>query len=92
VAPTVLVEVTDDMRVAREEIFGPVVVAMPFASIDELGRRANATPYGLAAGVWTRDIKEADQLASRLRAGTIYINTYGPTHAAVPSGGFGRSG
>jgi acyl-CoA reductase-like NAD-dependent aldehyde dehydrogenase len=92
VEPTVLVDVDDRMRVAREEIFGPVVVALPFESIDDVVHRANDTPYGLAAGVWTRDIKKANRVANMLRAGSVFINTYGLSDAAVPFGGFKRSG
>ncbi len=73
-------------------IFGPVVVAMPFASIDELVRPANATPYGLAAGVWTRDITNAHKLAGMLKAGSVYINTWGGGDPAAPFGGYKASG
>lgn len=92
VEPTVLVDVDDRMAVAREEIFGPVVVAMPFATVDEVIERANDTPFGLAAGVWTRDLGRAHIFASNVRAGTIWVNSWGLTEAGVPFGGMKQSG
>jgi aldehyde dehydrogenase (NAD+) len=92
VAPTVFADVTDDMRIATEEIFGPVISAMPFDTLDEAVLRANATPYGLAAGVFTRDIGRAHQLANRLRAGSVWVNTYHALDPAVPFGGQKMSG
>lgn len=92
VAPTVFADVTDDMRIATEEIFGPVISAMPFDTLDEAVQRANATPYGLAAGVFTRDIGRAHQLANRLRAGSVWVNTYHALDPAVPFGGQKMSG
>ncbi len=91
-APTVLTGVGDDTRVAREEIFGPVLVALPFDSLDEVAHRANATPFGLGAGVWTTDVRRAHQLSRRLRAGSVWINTYQAMDPAVPFGGYGQSG
>lgn len=92
IEPTIFVDVRDDMRIAREEIFGPVVCAMPFDSLDEIIARANDTDYGLAAGFWTTDVRKAHALAKALRAGTIWINTWGNTEAASPFGGFKQSG
>lgn len=92
VEPTIYTQISDEMKIAREEIFGPVVVAMPFDDPDEIIRRANDTPYGLAAGLWTRDLSRAHRMAKALRAGTVWINTWGDTEAASPFGGYKQSG
>jgi acyl-CoA reductase-like NAD-dependent aldehyde dehydrogenase len=92
VEPTLFSATSDDLTIAREEIFGPVLVALPYEDIDEVARRANDTEYGLAAGVWTRDISKAHRLADKLRAGTVYVNMWGPSDAAAPWGGFKSSG
>jgi len=92
VAPTVLTNTRNDMHVVREEIFGPVVVAMPFDDPEQLVAVANDTNYGLAAGVFTRDISKAYLTAKRLRAGTVWINTYHIFDAALPFGGYKESG
>ena len=93
VEPTVLVDTRPDMKVYKEEIFGPVVTAMPFKAVDdELIARANDTVYGLAAGVWTKDIGKAHALAARLHAGTVWINCYNIFDAALPFGGYKQSG
>jgi phenylacetaldehyde dehydrogenase len=92
VQPTVLVDTTENMKVVREEIFGPVVTATPFTDINEIAAKANDTIYGLAAGIWTRDIKKAHALASKLRAGTVWINCYNVFDAALPFGGYKESG
>ncbi len=92
VKPTVFGNVKDDSTIAREEIFGPVVSAMSFKDIDDLKERANKTIYGLSAGIWTRDIAKAHNLAKDIKAGTIWINCYNCFDAASPFGGFKQSG
>jgi len=92
VEPTVMVKTKPDMKVVREEIFGPVVCAMPFNDIDKIVAEANQSEYGLAAAVWTRDISKAHQVANKLRAGTVWINCYNVFDAALPFGGYKQSG
>jgi acyl-CoA reductase-like NAD-dependent aldehyde dehydrogenase len=92
VEPTIFTGVDDGMRIAREEIFGPVLAAMPYDDLDEVAARANDTEYGLAAGVWTGDLAAAHRLAAKLKAGSVYINTWGDSDAAAPFGGFKASG
>jgi acyl-CoA reductase-like NAD-dependent aldehyde dehydrogenase len=92
VSPTLFSVTSDESRIAREEIFGPVLVASPYDSLEEVAKRANEGEYGLAAGVWTRDLSSAHRLASMLRAGSVYINTWGNVEAPAPFGGFKASG
>jgi phenylacetaldehyde dehydrogenase len=92
VEPTVLTNTRPDMRVVREEIFGPVVVAAPFQTLDDIAQVANDTPYGLGAGIWTKDISKAHLLAKKIRAGTVWINCYNIFDAALPFGGYKQSG
>ncbi len=90
--PTVFADVTPAMTIAREEIFGPVLAAIEFADVDEAIALANDSIYGLAAGVWTRDIKKAHYVASKLKAGTVWVNTYNVYDTAAPFGGYKQSG
>jgi acyl-CoA reductase-like NAD-dependent aldehyde dehydrogenase len=90
--PTVFAGVTPEMTIAREEIFGPVLATIEFGDVEEAIARANQSPYGLAAAVWTRDIKKAHYLARKLQAGTVWINTYNVYDTAAPFGGYKQSG
>jgi acyl-CoA reductase-like NAD-dependent aldehyde dehydrogenase len=92
VKPTIFDEVNNTMKIAKEEIFGPVVSTITFEDLDEMVQQSNASPYGLAAAVWTRDISKAHKLARELRAGTIWMNTYNMFDAASPFGGYKQSG
>ena len=92
IEPTVFADVKDNMKIAEEEIFGPVMSIIKFKSIDEVVERANNTMYGLAAAVWTRDISKAHAIANNVRAGTVWVNCYDVFDAAAPFGGFKQSG
>jgi aldehyde dehydrogenase (NAD+) len=92
IQPTVFADVKDDMKIAREEIFGPVMSVIAFKDSDEVIARANRTNYGLAAGVWTRDIKKVHAVANAVRAGTIWVNCYHVLDTRAPFGGFKQSG
>jgi phenylacetaldehyde dehydrogenase len=88
----VLTNTRPDMKVVREEIFGPVLVASPFTDLDQIAGVANDSEYGLGAGIWTRDISKAHALAKKIRAGTVWINCYNVFDAALPFGGYKQSG
>ena len=92
VEPTILDQARNDMRIAQEEIFGPVVVVIPFGSEAEAVELANDTIYGLAAAVWTRDMNAAHRLSRAIRAGTVWVNTFDRSSLATPFGGFKQSG
>ncbi len=92
IKPTVFADVKDDMAIATDEIFGPVLSVIKFKDVEEVIQRANTTDYGLAAAVWTRDIGKAHAIADRVRAGTVWVNCYDVFDAAAPFGGFKRSG
>jgi len=92
IEPTIFGDVKNDMKIAREEIFGPVLSVLTFDDIDEVIEQANNNPYGLAAAVWTRDVKKAHSVSRRLKAGTVWINTYGLMDASLPFGGYKSSG
>jgi aldehyde dehydrogenase (NAD+) len=92
VPPTVFGHVKDDMRIAQEEIFGPVLSTFAFDSTEEVVKRANSLPFGLGSGVWTRDVKKAHRIAKQIRSGMVWINCYQATDPAVPFGGYKMSG
>jgi acyl-CoA reductase-like NAD-dependent aldehyde dehydrogenase len=92
VEPTLFTATDDSLKIAREEIFGPVLVALPYESLEEVAARANDTDYGLAAGVWTKSLSNAHRLASLLKAGSVYVNCWGEVDPGAPFGGYKASG
>lgn len=92
IEPTVFANVNDNMAIAKDEIFGPVMSILPFKGVDEIVERANSTYYGLAAAVWTKDVQKAHRIAASVRAGTVWVNCYDVFDAAAPFGGFKMSG
>jgi len=92
IEPTIFSSVSNDMKIAQEEIFGPVLSALTFDDLDQVIAQANHNPYGLASAVWTRDLKKAHYVSRQLKAGTVWINTYGLMDASMPFGGYKSSG
>ncbi len=92
IEPTIFSDVTDQMRIAKEEIFGPVASVLSFETIDEVIERANASPFGLAGAVWTNNLDIANTIAQRVKSGTIWVNCYNIVDPAAPFGGFKHSG
>ena len=92
VAPTVFADVTDDMAIAQEEIFGPVASILPFDRVDEVIARANSSQYGLGGGVWTKDVAKAIKVAHGVKTGSMWVNTYGHVDPSMPFGGVKMSG
>jgi aldehyde dehydrogenase (NAD+) len=92
IEPTIFGGVKNDMKIAQEEIFGPVLATLSFDDVDQVIAQANNNPYGLAAAVWTRDVKKAHSVSQQLKAGTVWINTYGLMDASLPFGGYKSSG